>query len=69
MCRTHAPSGVGRGYAGLGARLPLLALRVLGEVFCIDVCAYSVMVNRHHVALHLNPERAAALSDEEVLEQ
>jgi REP element-mobilizing transposase RayT len=44
-------------------------LRVLGEVFCIDVCAYAVMANHHHVVLRLNPEQAAALSDEAVVER
>jgi REP element-mobilizing transposase RayT len=42
-------------------------LRELGEVFCIDVCAYAVMSNHHHVVVRLNPEQAAVLSDEEVL--
>ena len=44
-------------------------LRVLGEVFCIDVCAYAVMANHHHVVLRLNPEQAASLSDEAVVER
>jgi hypothetical protein len=39
----------------------------LGEVFCIDVCAYAVMSNHHHVLVRLNPEQAAALSGEAVL--
>jgi REP element-mobilizing transposase RayT len=42
-------------------------LRELGEVFCIDVCAYAVMSNHHHVVLRLNREQAAALNDNEVL--
>jgi len=41
----------------------------LGEVFCVDVCAYAVMANHHHVVLRLNPEQAAALGDDAVLER
>jgi REP element-mobilizing transposase RayT len=42
-------------------------LRRLGEVFCIDVCAYAVMSNHHHVVVRVNPDEAEALSDEAVL--
>ena len=44
-------------------------LRLLGEVFCIDVCAYAVMANHHHLVLRLNPKEAGSLSDEDVLER
>mgnify|MGYP000205648615 CR=1 FL=1 len=44
-------------------------LKLLGEVFCVDVCAYAVMANHHHVVLRLNPEQAAALGDDAVLER
>ena len=44
-------------------------LRLLGEVFCIDVCAYAVMANHHHLVVRLNPEQAGGLSDEDVLER
>lgn len=38
----------------------------LGETFCIDVCAYAVMSNHHHVVLHINQQEVTNLSDEEV---
>lgn len=30
----------------------------LGQVFAIDVCAYAVMSNHYHVALHLDEMKA-----------
>ncbi|MFO7858196.1 MAG: transposase [Ectothiorhodospiraceae bacterium] len=42
-------------------------IRRLGEVFCIDICAYAVMSDHHHVSVRLNPEEAEALSDDAVL--
>lgn len=44
-------------------------LHLLGEVFCIDVCAYAVMANHHHVVVRLNPDEADALPDQEVIER
>ncbi|WP_185236425.1 hypothetical protein [Teredinibacter franksiae] len=41
----------------------------LGEVFCIDVCAYAVMSNHHHVVLHINNAEAQSLTDLEVCER
>ncbi|SMF03479.1 hypothetical protein SAMN02745866_00287 [Alteromonadaceae bacterium Bs31] len=41
----------------------------LGEVFCIDVCAYAVMSNHHHLVLHINMPEAHSLSDLEVCER
>ncbi|WP_185233782.1 hypothetical protein [Teredinibacter franksiae] len=41
----------------------------LGEVFCIDVCAYAVMSNHHHVVLHINMAEAQSLTDLEVCER
>ncbi|WP_045860217.1 hypothetical protein [Teredinibacter purpureus] len=38
----------------------------LGEVFCIDICAYAVMSNHHHLVLHINAAEAHTLSDLEV---
>jgi len=34
----------------------------LGQVFCLDVCAYAVMSNHYHVVLHINADRAKSLS-------
>ena len=41
----------------------------LGEVFCIDVCAYAVMSNHHHVVLHINKPEACSLTDLDVCER
>lgn len=35
----------------------------LGGVFCIDVCAYAVMSNHHHIVLHINSKDADSLSE------
>ena len=42
-------------------------MKVLSQVFALDVCAYAVMSNHYHLVLRLRPERAQAWSDEEVL--
>ncbi len=39
---------------------------LLAQVFCIDVCAYAVMSNHHHVVLHINQTDVDALNDHEV---
>ncbi|MFC3702102.1 hypothetical protein ACFOND_10650 [Reinekea marina] len=41
----------------------------LGQVFCIDVCAYAVMSNHYHVVLFINSAKQAQLTDFEVLER
>lgn len=41
-------------------------LKVLSDVFAIDVCAYSVMSNHLHLLLRLATERAERWSDSEV---
>mgnify|MGYP005667033779 CR=1 FL=1 len=38
-------------------------LLLLAEVFAIDLCAYAVMSNHLHVALHINAAKAHSLSD------
>lgn len=42
---------------------------LLGKVFCIDVCAYAVMSNHHHVVLHINKPNSLALQGKEVIER
>jgi len=44
-------------------------LRLLIEVFAIDVCAYALMSNHYHLVLRLAPEKAAAWTDREVVER
>jgi len=41
----------------------------LSEVFSISICAYAIMSNHYHLVLHVNRERALAISDREVLER
>ena len=41
----------------------------LATVFAIDVCAYAVMSNHHHVVLHINKPKALSWRDEEVCER
>ena len=41
----------------------------LGQVFCIDVCAFAVMSNHYHVVLHINLGRNNKLSNKEVLQR
>jgi REP element-mobilizing transposase RayT len=41
-------------------------VRVLAEVFAIEVAAYAVMSNHYHLVLRLSPEQVAAWTDEEV---
>ena len=42
-------------------------LKLLAEVFAIDVCAYAVMSNHVHLVLHIDRERVARWSDEQVV--
>lgn len=44
-------------------------LTLLTEVFTIDLCAYALMSNHYHLVVRLAPERAAALSDREVIQR
>lgn len=41
----------------------------LPKIFCIEVAAYAVMSNHYHVVLHINDEKAKALSAKEVIER
>ena len=42
-------------------------LRLLGEVFAIDIAAYAVMGNHYHVVLHVAPARARSWGRDEVI--
>ncbi|WP_171972119.1 transposase [Vibrio panuliri] len=44
-------------------------IRVLSQVYCIDICAYAIMSNHYHLVLHINREKALRLSDREVVER
>jgi hypothetical protein len=41
----------------------------LAEIFAIDVCAYAVMSNHHHLVLHINKPKALQWSNHEVCER
>ncbi len=44
-------------------------LKILAEVFTIDLCAYAVMANHYHLVVHLNPAAAKALSEVDVAQR
>lgn len=44
-------------------------LAELASIFAVEVCAYAIMSNHHHLVLKLGPRTAAAWSEEEVLER
>ncbi len=44
-------------------------LRFLSYIYAIDVCAYAVMSNHYHTVLHVDAERAASWSDQDVVER
>lgn len=39
----------------------------LSQVYCIDICAYAIMSNHYHLVVHINREKAQALSAHEVI--
>lgn len=41
----------------------------LAEYFCIDVCAYAVMSNHHHLVLHINADENKKLTQMEVCQR
>ena len=41
----------------------------LATIYCIDICAYAVMSNHYHLVVHINKDKALALSDKEVIER
>lgn len=44
-------------------------IKKLGEVFAIDICAYAIMSNHYHLVLHVNKEKARALSEMDVIDR
>lgn len=50
-------------------QLILERLRVLTDVFAIDLCAYALMGNHYHLVVRLVPDRASAWTDREVIER
>ncbi len=44
-------------------------LKVLTEVFAIDLCAYALMSNHYHLVLRLAPDRAQGWTDREIVER
>lgn len=44
-------------------------LRLLSEIFPIDLCAYAIMNNHYHLVLRVDRKRAAHLSKEEVVQR
>jgi putative transposase len=47
----------------------LARLKVLTEVFAIDLCAYALMSNHYHLVLRLAPARGVGWTDREVVER
>ncbi|MFC5078880.1 hypothetical protein VTH8203_03374 [Vibrio thalassae] len=44
-------------------------MRLLSQVFAIDVCAYAIMSNHYHLVLHVDTATAGSWSDEEVAQR
>ncbi|PVV07102.1 MAG: transposase [gamma proteobacterium symbiont of Ctena orbiculata] len=42
-------------------------MKLLADVFAIDICAYAVMSNHYHVILHVDTECAVEWSEQEVI--
>ncbi|MFA0441910.1 transposase [Vibrio sp. 10N.222.51.C12] len=42
-------------------------VRLLSQVFAVDVCAYAIMSNHYHLVLHVDTALAQSWSDEEVV--
>ncbi len=44
-------------------------LRLLAQVFAIDICAYAIMSNHYHLVLHVDDKKAKTWSDLDVVER
>ena len=44
-------------------------IKLLGEVFAIDIAAYAIMSNHYHLVLHVNAAQAQHWSEEEIIER
>ena len=44
-------------------------LYLLADTFCIDLVSYAILSNHYHVVLHINREKALALSFDEVIDR
>ena len=44
-------------------------MKLLAEVFCIDIAAYAVMSNHYHLVLHINQKAALALTEEQLIQR
>lgn len=44
-------------------------LKLVSEVFAVDLCAYAVMSNHYHVVVHVDPDRAQSWTALEVAER
>lgn len=44
-------------------------IKFLASCFAVDVCAYAVMSNHYHLVLHVDQQRAASWTDEELVER
>ncbi|MDP5253858.1 MULTISPECIES: transposase [unclassified Vibrio] len=44
-------------------------LRLLSQVFAIDICAYAIMSNHYHLVLHVDEKQAKSWSNKEVIER
>ena len=42
-------------------------LKVLSDIFAIDIAAYAVMSNHYHLVLHVDQSRSKSWSDKEVM--
>ena len=47
----------------------LQRIRLQASVFAVDICAYAIMHNHYHLVLHVDSERAASWSNDEVLQR